>query len=120
MAVFVRVATRTMVPAQVAFVRFAGSFVLLFALSRGRGMRPRVESHGRLLLRGTLGTVAILFLIFDVEIVFIYPVATMFKQTIAGGSGVLAFCELGFFMAVLLLGLAYVWKKGDLQWFKRV
>lgn len=61
MAVFVRVATRTMDPAQVTFVRFAGSFLLLFALSRGRGMRPRVESYGRLVLRGTLGTVAILF-----------------------------------------------------------
>ena len=59
MAVLVRVATRTMIPAQVAFVRFAGSFLLLFALSRGRGMRPRRESHGRLAVRGALGTAAI-------------------------------------------------------------
>jgi drug/metabolite transporter (DMT)-like permease len=59
MAVFVRVATRTMLPTQVAFVRFAGSFVLLFVLSGGRGVRPRAESHRRLVLRGTLGTAAI-------------------------------------------------------------
>lgn len=59
MAVFVRVATRTMLPAQVAFFRFAGSFVLLFVLSGGRGMRPHAESHRRLALRGALGTAAI-------------------------------------------------------------
>jgi drug/metabolite transporter (DMT)-like permease len=60
MAVAVRVATRTMMPVQVACVRFAGSFVLLLALSGGRGLRPRAESHLRLVQRAVLGTIAIL------------------------------------------------------------
>jgi len=59
MAVCVRIATRTMEPAQVAFVRFLGSFVLLLVLSRGQGLRPRAESHVRLAARAVLGTVAI-------------------------------------------------------------
>jgi drug/metabolite transporter (DMT)-like permease len=59
MAVCVRIATRTMEPAQVAFVRFCGSFVLLLVLSRGQGLRPRAESHARLAVRAVLGTVAI-------------------------------------------------------------
>jgi terminal-alkyne amino-acid exporter len=59
MAVCVRIATRTMEPAQVAFVRFLGSFALLLVLSRGRGLRPRAESHARLAARAVLGTVAI-------------------------------------------------------------
>jgi len=64
--------------------------------------------------------IALVFLIFDVEVVFIYPVATVFKQSIADGNGALALTELTIFMAVLLLGLMYVWKKGDLNWLKRV
>ena len=59
MAVCARIATHTMDPVQVAFVRFAGSFVLLVALSRGQGLRPRAESHLRLVLRAVIGTVAI-------------------------------------------------------------
>jgi len=59
MAVCVRFATRTMEPAQVAFVRFLGSFVLLLVLSRGQGLRPRAESHARLTARAVLGTLAI-------------------------------------------------------------
>jgi len=59
MAVCVRIATHAMAPAQVAFVRFLGSFVLLLALSRGQGLRPRAESHARLAARAVLGTVAI-------------------------------------------------------------
>ena len=59
MAVCVRIATRTMEPAQVAFIRFLGSFVLLLVLSRGQGLRPRAESHARLAARAVLGTVAI-------------------------------------------------------------
>ena len=59
MAVCVRIATRTMDPAQVAFVRFAGSFLLLLALSRGQGLRPQAETRWRLAFRGVIGTVAI-------------------------------------------------------------
>jgi NADH-quinone oxidoreductase subunit A len=64
--------------------------------------------------------VALIFLIFDVEIAFVFPIATVFREQVASGQGLLAFVELFVFMSLLLLGLAYVWLKGDLQWVKRV
>ena len=64
--------------------------------------------------------VALIFLIFDVEIAFIFPVAAVFKSFIAGGAGLLVFVELFIFMALLLVGLVYVWHKGDLHWVKRI
>jgi NADH-quinone oxidoreductase subunit A len=64
--------------------------------------------------------IALIFLIFDVEIAFIFPVATVFRRYVEDGAGWLAFTELVVFMAVLLLGLVYVWSKGDLHWVKRI
>jgi NADH-quinone oxidoreductase subunit A len=52
-----------------------------------------------------------LFLIFDVETVFIFPWAVVFRQL-----GWFGFIEMGVFLAVLLLGLFYVWRKGALEW----
>lgn len=54
---------------------------------------------------------AILFLVFDVETVFLYPWAMVVKEV-----GALALCSIGFFLFVLVLGLAYAWKKGALEW----
>ncbi len=64
--------------------------------------------------------VAIIFVIFDVEIAFVYPVATVFKDWIAQGKGLIAFFEIMVFALILFVGLLYVWSKGDLNWFKRV
>lgn len=64
--------------------------------------------------------IALVFLIFDVEVAFTYPVATVFRQWVADGAGALAFFELFVFLAILALGLAYVWRKGDLEWLKKV
>ncbi len=64
--------------------------------------------------------IALIFLVFDVEIAFVFPIATVFKRAIADGNGGVAFAELFLFMAVLLLGLIYVWVKGDLLWVKRL
>ncbi len=64
--------------------------------------------------------VALIFLIFDVEIAFVFPIATVFKRYVEEGNGLLAFIELLIFMLILLLGLVYVWVKGDLQWVKRI
>ena len=60
--------------------------------------------------------VALVFLIFDVEVALIYPVAVVFKRLVADGHGLRALGEIFAFVGVLLLGLAYVWKKGDLEW----
>jgi NADH-quinone oxidoreductase subunit A len=63
--------------------------------------------------------VALIFLIFDVEVAFTYPVAVVFKRFVASGNGGLAFVELLTFILILVLGLAYVWKHGDLEWIRR-
>ena len=55
--------------------------------------------------------VALLFLIFDVETIFIFPWAVIFREL-----GLFGFIEMAVFLLILLLGLFYVWKKGALEW----
>jgi NADH-quinone oxidoreductase subunit A len=64
--------------------------------------------------------IAIIFVIFDVEIAFIYPVAAVFKEWVNRGRGGFALAEIALFLIILFVGLAYVWAKGDLDWLKRV
>ena len=64
--------------------------------------------------------IALVFVIFDVELAFIYPVAAVFKDWIAHGQGVLALFEIVTFLGILAVGLVYVWVKGDLEWLKRI
>ncbi len=54
---------------------------------------------------------ALVFVIFDVETVFLYPWAVAFHQL-----GVLAFVEAIIFVAILITGLVYAWRKGALEW----
>ena len=56
---------------------------------------------------------ALIFIIFDVEIVFLLPWAVVFKKL-----GAFAFIEGLIFIGILMVGLAYVWEKGDLEWVK--
>ena len=58
--------------------------------------------------------IALIFLIFDVEVVFLFPWAVVFKDL-----GLLAMVEMGIFLIILSVGLAYVWVKTDLEWVKR-
>ena len=55
--------------------------------------------------------IAIQFIIFDLEIIFIVPWATVFREL-----GPLGLIEMGIFAGMLLLGFIYVWKKGALEW----
>ena len=55
--------------------------------------------------------IAILFIIFDLEIAFVFPWATVFSKL-----GLLGLIEMGMFLALLVLGFVYVWKKGALEW----
>lgn len=57
--------------------------------------------------------IALVFLIFEVEIVFLFPWAVVFKDL-----GAFALIEMLIFVGILLVGLAYVWAKGDLEWDK--
>ena len=65
--------------------------------------------------------IALVFVIFDVELAFIYPVAAVFRDWVTvRGQGLFALVELAIFVGILAVGLVYVWRKGDLQWLKRV
>ena len=62
--------------------------------------------------------IALVFVIFEVEIAFMYPVASVYRSFIEKGQGMLAFLEIFVFVAILAVGLAYVWAMGDLEWVK--
>jgi NADH-quinone oxidoreductase subunit A len=55
--------------------------------------------------------VALIFVIFDVEVVFLFPWAVVYKNL-----GWFAFVEMVVFLTILFVGYAYVWRKGDLDW----
>ena len=57
--------------------------------------------------------VALIFLIFDVEVAALFPWTTAFKSI-----GPLAFIEISIFIGILPVGFAYVWAKGDLEWIR--
>ena len=65
-------------------------------------------------------TVALIFIVFDVELITVLPVAVVYRDWVAARAGAQAFYELFLFVGILLIGLAYVWRKGDLEWFKRI
>ena len=60
--------------------------------------------------------VALFFLLFDLEAVFLYPWVLLYNQLVADGQALFALGELGAFLLVLLVGFAYIWKKGGLEW----
>jgi NADH-quinone oxidoreductase subunit A len=66
--------------------------------------------------------IALVFLLFDVEMVFVFPWATVFgnKALLAQDSrwGIISLTEMFIFLGILILGLVYVWRKGDLNWIK--
>jgi len=66
--------------------------------------------------------IALVFLLFDVEMVFIFPWTTVFgnHEIIAADArwGWFSLAEMFIFLGILILGLAYVWRKGDLDWIK--
>ncbi len=64
--------------------------------------------------------IALVYIVFDVEIAFIYPIASVFKRWVDQGQGVFALVELAVFIVILLFGLAYVWVKGDLDWLRAI
>jgi NADH-quinone oxidoreductase subunit A len=55
--------------------------------------------------------VAVLFILFDIEVIFFYPWAVTFRQL-----GLFGFIEMLVFVGILLIGYVYAWKKGALEW----
>ena len=76
------------------------------------GVPPIGDARRRFSVRFYL--VAILFLLFDVESVFFYPLAIAYKKFIAVNAFILI--EMLFFAAVLLIGFIYIYRKGALEW----
>ncbi len=55
--------------------------------------------------------IAMLFLLFDIEVVFLYPLAVVFKEM-----KIFAFLSMAVFIGILLVAYIYIWKKGALEW----
>jgi NADH-quinone oxidoreductase subunit A len=125
------------------YIHFASVFVMLFLglvlcglmLGLGALLRPSNPHPGKLAtyecgeppsgpawinfnIRFYL--IALVFVIFDVELAFIYPGAAVFRDWVTRGQGLFALAELVIFVGILAVGLVYVWVKGDLQWLKRL
>jgi NADH-quinone oxidoreductase subunit A len=73
------------------------------------GVEPVGTARQRIAVKFYL--VAMLFIIFDMETVFLYPWAVVFKELRLFG-----LIEMGVFLLILLVGYFYVWKKGGLEW----
>ena len=80
---------------------------------KGEPYECGIPTHGSSWLPVSVGfyLFAILFLMFDVETVFLYPWAVVVKEF-----GAMAVVSIGFFLLVLVFGLAYAWRKGALEW----
>ena len=78
------------------------------------GMTPVGDSRERFSVKFYL--VAMLFILFDVEAVFIYPWAVILRRLKAAGEGMFGLCEMLVYIAIFLVGFFYVWKKGVLDW----
>ena len=73
------------------------------------GKEPFSLPHGKAPVH--FYTLAMLFIVFDVELVFLFPWAVTFRET-----GVFGLLEMACFMGFVILGFAYAWKKGALEW----
>ena len=60
--------------------------------------------------------IALVFVIFDVELAFVYPVVTVFRDWVLRGQGVFALAEIAIFIGILAVGLLYAWRKVVLTW----
>ena len=60
--------------------------------------------------------VAMLFILFDIEVVFLYPWAILFREFIRTGQGLFVFAEMALFLGILIVGLLYVYGRRALEW----
>lgn len=63
--------------------------------------------------------IAMIFILFDIELIFMMPWAVVFRFLQANGLGTVVYVEMMFFVALLLVGYVYVWKKGLFDWGER-
>lgn len=84
-----------------------------FSVKKSEPYECGIPTRGESIMQFKVGyyLFAILFLVFDVETVFLYPWAVVCRSL--GPNGLIS---IGVFMFILILGLAYAWKKGALKW----
>ncbi|PIU57927.1 MAG: NADH-quinone oxidoreductase subunit A [Deltaproteobacteria bacterium CG07_land_8_20_14_0_80_38_7] len=105
---------------------FAGGMILLSA-AIGTGVKteeklkpyecgvdPQGSPHRKFSVKYFL--VAILFIIFDVEVALLYPWALVFREFSDAGEGIIAFITALIFLGILFIGLIYAWGKKALEW----
>lgn len=73
------------------------------------GMKPIGPANRRYPIKFYL--IAVLFILFDIEVVFFLPWAVVFRDM-----GLYAFIAMGVFLIIVTIGLVYEWKKGALEW----
>jgi NADH-quinone oxidoreductase subunit A len=73
------------------------------------GMEPVRSAQERVSVKYYI--VAMLFILFDIEVVFLYPWAVNFREL-----GMFGLFEMFLFMGLLMIGFVYVWRKGGFQW----
>ncbi|MDA1194748.1 MAG: NADH-quinone oxidoreductase subunit A [Planctomycetota bacterium] len=113
------------------FTLFAAAFVVVNLLI-ARFLRPKSTTEpGKVAIyecgEPTIGpawirfdirfyTVALMFVVFDVEIALLFPWGAVFRSLVEEGQGMIALLEAGTFIAILMVGLLYVWARGDIDW----
>ena len=78
------------------------------------GMTPYGEGTRRMPVRFYL--IAVLFILFDIEVVFFLPWAIVLREFTDDGKGLFILGEMIVFIVILLVGYVYAWKKGALEW----
>ncbi len=79
------------------------------ALPYESGMMPLGPAQRRIPIKFYL--VAVMFILFDIEVIFFYPWAVVFRAL-----GLFGFIEIVIFVAILLVGYVYAWRKGAFEW----
>jgi len=113
--------TASLILLLVCGIAFAGGGILLSKVIAKTSFNPvkglpyecGIPSTGKAWVQFNVGyyLFALLFLVFDVELVFMYPWAVVVKEV-----GLVAFVEILVFMFILFMGFLYAWKKGALTW----
>ena len=76
------------------------------------GISPQMDARLRYPIR--FYVVAMMFILFDIEVIFMYPWAVVYKKFLSGGSFI--FWEMVVFLVILFAGYFYLWRRGAFQW----
>jgi NADH-quinone oxidoreductase subunit A len=78
------------------------------------GMKPIGPGTRRMPVRFYL--IAVLFILFDIEVIFLFPWAVVLRSFVEQGLGIFIISEMAVFLLILLVGYFYAWKMGALEW----